>query len=117
MTNASNPPLEIQHDQIDPVVLEAIRKVDEIARRHETAYFLAGATAREVMLRHVFGRPPGRRTLDVDLGIAVRDWDHFELLKTALVEQGGFQPHARIIQRITYPSQPAVVVDLIPFGA
>ena len=40
--------------------------------------------------RHVFGRPPGRRTLDVDLGIAVRDWDHFKLLQTALVEQRGF---------------------------
>jgi len=116
MTNTSDPPLEIQHDQIDQVVLEAIRKVDEIARRHETAYFLAGATAREIMLRHVFGRPPGRRTLDVDLGTAVRDWDHFKLLKTALVERGGFQPHARMVQRITYLSKPAVVVDLIPFG-
>ncbi|MGA7403107.1 MAG: nucleotidyl transferase AbiEii/AbiGii toxin family protein [Candidatus Sulfotelmatobacter sp.] len=116
MTNTSNPPLEIQHDQIDPVVLEAIRKIDEIARRHETAYFLAGATAREIMLRHVFGRPPGRRTLDVDLGIAVRDWDHFKLLKAALVEQAGFQPHARMVQRINYPAKPAVIVDLIPFG-
>jgi predicted nucleotidyltransferase len=116
MTNTSNPPLEIRHDQIDPVVLEAIRKIDEIARRHETAYFLAGATAREIMLRHVFGRPPGRRTLDVDLGIAVRDWDHFKLLKAALVEQAGFQPHARMVQRISYPSKPAVIVDLIPFG-
>jgi predicted nucleotidyltransferase len=116
MTNTSNPPLEIRHDQIDPVVLEAIRKIDEIAHRHETAYFLAGATAREIMLRHVFGRPPGRRTLDVDLGIAVRDWDHFKLLKAALVEQAGFQPHARMVQRISYPSKPAVIVDLIPFG-
>jgi predicted nucleotidyltransferase len=116
MTNTSNPPLEIRHDQIDPTVLEAIRKIDEIAHRHETAYFLAGATAREIMLRHVFGRPPGRRTLDVDLGIALRDWDHFKLLKTALVEQGGFQPHTRMVQRIIYPSNPAVIVDLIPFG-
>jgi predicted nucleotidyltransferase len=116
MRNTSNPPLEIRHDQIDPVVLEAIRKIDEIAHRHETAYFLAGATAREIMLRHVFGRPPGRRTLDIDLGIAVRDWDHFKLLKAALVEQAGFQPHARMVQRISYPSKPAVILDLIPFG-
>jgi predicted nucleotidyltransferase len=47
--------------------------------------------AREIMLRHVFGRPPGRRTFDVDLGIAVRDWDHFKLLKAALVEQAGWR--------------------------
>lgn len=116
MTNTSNPPLEIQHDQIDPVILEAIRKIDEIAHRHETEYFLADATAREIMLRHVFGRPPGRRTIDVDLGIAVRDWNHFKLLKTALVEQARFQAHPRMVQRITYPSKPTVVVDLIPFG-
>jgi predicted nucleotidyltransferase len=116
MTNTSNPPLEIKHDQIDTTVLEALRKIDEIARKHETSYFLAGATAREIILRHVFGRPPGRRSLDVDLGIAVRDWDHFELLKSALVEEGGFQLHARMVQRLTYPSTPSVVIDLIPFG-
>jgi predicted nucleotidyltransferase len=116
MTSTSNPPLEIRHDRIDPLVLEAIRKIDEAARKHDTTYFLAGATAREIMLRHVFGRPPGRRTMDVDLGIAVRDWDHFQVLKSALIEQGGFQPHARMVQRLIYPSKPSVLVDLIPFG-
>jgi predicted nucleotidyltransferase len=116
MTNSSSPPLEIQHDQIDPPVLEAIRKIDEIARKHETSYFLAGATAREIMLRHVFGRPPGRRTLDVDLGIAVRDWDHFTRLKTGLIDQARFELHARMVQRLIYPSHPSVIVDLIPFG-
>lgn len=116
MTNTLSPPLEIKHDQIDPTILEVIRKIDEIARKHETKYFLAGATAREVILRHVFGRPPGRRTLDIDFGIAVRDWDHFRTLKSAMVEQAGFTPHPRMVHRLTYNSTPAVVVDLIPFG-
>lgn len=116
MTNTSNPPLEIRHDRIDPAVLEAIRKIDGIARQHETEYFLAGATAREIMLRHVFGRPPGRRTLDVDLGIAVRDWDHFQRLKSALIQEAKFESHARKLQRLIFPSEPAVLVDLIPFG-
>src|SRR5215469_3466237 len=116
MTNTSNPPLEIRHDRIDPVVLEAMQKIAEIAHKHETAYFLAGATAREIMLRHVFGRPPGRRTLDVDLGIRVDDWAHFQRLQSALIEQGGFQPRVRMVQRLIYPSKPSVVVDLIPFG-
>jgi predicted nucleotidyltransferase len=116
MTNTLSPPLEIKHDRIDPTILEVIRKIDEIAGKHETKYFLAGATAREVILRHVFGRPPGRRTLGVDFGIAVRDWDHFKTLKSALVEQGGFASHVRMVQRLIYNSTPAVVVDLIPFG-
>ena len=116
MTNTLTPPLEIRHGQIDPTVLEVIRKIDDITGKHETKYFLAGAMAREVILRHVFGRPPGRRTLDIDFGIAVRDWEHFKTLKSALVEHAGFVPHNRMVQRLIYNSTPAVVVDLIPFG-
>ena len=116
MSDSLSLPLEISHDQIDTLILEAIRKIDEVARRHETNYFLAGATAREVILRHVFGRPAGRRTLDIDFGIAVRDWEHFQTLKSALVEQAGFTVHAHAHQRLIYPTTPAVIVDLIPFG-
>src|SRR6185312_1485816 len=116
MSDSLSLPLEIRHDQIDPLILEAVRKIDAVARGHETSYFLAGATAREVILRHVFGRPAGRRTLDIDFGIAVRDWEHFESLKSALVEQAGFTAHPRALQRLVYPSTPAVVIDLIPFG-
>jgi len=111
-----SPPLEIKHDCIDPTVLDAIRKIDEIAKNCEAKYFLAGAMAREVIIRHVFGRPPGRRSLDLDFGIAVRDWNHFEMLRTALVERARFKRHARMAQRLIYPATPAVVVDLIPFG-
>jgi predicted nucleotidyltransferase len=116
MSNSLNLPLEITHDRIDPLILEAVRKIDGAARKLETSYFLAGATAREVMLRHVYGRPAGRRTLDIDFGIAIRDWDHFQALKTALVDEAGFTAHARAVQRLIYPSTPGVVVDLIPFG-
>jgi predicted nucleotidyltransferase len=115
MNDSLSPPLEISHDQIDPLILEAVRKIDAAARQHETSYFLAGATAREVILRHVFGRPAGRRTLDIDFGIGVRDWEHFQTLKSALVEQAGFTVH-RAHQRLIYPTTPAVIVDLIPFG-
>jgi predicted nucleotidyltransferase len=116
MSDSLSLPLEISHDQIDPLILEAVRKIEEVARKHETNYFLAGATAREVILRHVFGRPAGRRTLDVDFGIAVRDWEHFQTLKSAFVEQAGFTVHAGAHQRLIYPTTPAVIVDLIPFG-
>ena len=111
--NSLSPPLEINHDHIDPAVLQVIRTVDQIANRYDAKYFLAGAMAREVILRHVFGRPPGRRTLDVDFGIAVRDWNHFETLKTALVQHGDFKANERKVQRLC---KDGVVVDLIPFG-
>jgi predicted nucleotidyltransferase len=116
MNDTFVPPLQIKHDQIDPTILEVVRKIHDLAGRHNTPYFLAGATAREVILHHVFGRPPGRRTLDVDFGIAVRDWKHFQDLKSALIEQVGFTPVPHKIQRLSYPAEPPVIVDLIPFG-
>jgi len=116
MTNTLAQPLEIRHDRIDPIVLSAIRKIDEIARKHELSFFLAGATAREILLRHVFGRGPGRRTFDVDFGIAVPDWDRFRTLKSALLEEPDFTPDPKRAQRLIYTSEPAVMIDLIPFG-
>jgi predicted nucleotidyltransferase len=96
MNDSLSPPLEISHDQIDPLILEAVRKIDAVACQQETSYFLAGATAREVILRQVFGRPAWRRTLDIDFGIAVRDWEHFQTLKSALVEQAASPSTERI---------------------
>ena len=116
MTNTSSHFLEIAHERIDPLLMEVIRKVDEIAREQSLSYFLAGATAREIILRHVFGRPPGRRTLDVDFAIAVHDWQGFHDLKSELIEKSGFEPDAKKIQRVKYPSTPTIIVDLIPFG-
>ncbi len=115
MSNTFIQPLTIKHDKVDQAVLIVIRKVDEVARKCETRYFLAGATAREILLKHVFGLAPGRRTLDVDFGIAVQDWAQFQKLKSALIEQAVFQPHPKQKQRIIHAS-PAVTVDLIPFG-
>ena len=83
---------------------------------HDTRYFLTGATAREIVLRHVFGRPAGRLTLDVDFGISVSGWEHFQNLKTLLVEQAGFTPDTHQFQLLRYNVTPAVIVDLIPFG-
>lgn len=51
MTNTLARSLEISYDNTDPLVLKVIRKVDAIAHKHNTSYFLAGATAREIILR------------------------------------------------------------------
>jgi hypothetical protein len=45
----------------------------------------------------------------------VRDWEHFQALKSALAEQASFTVH-RVHQRLIYPTPLAVIVDLIPFG-
>jgi len=56
------------------------------------------------MLHHVFGRPAGRRTLDVDFGVAVQDWPGFQILKNELIEKAGFATVAKFAHRVLYPA-------------
>jgi len=51
MTSSFAQPLEIKHDRVDPAILKVVTKIDEVARKCDTRYFMAGATAREIMLR------------------------------------------------------------------
>jgi predicted nucleotidyltransferase len=82
-------------------------------------YFVAGATARDLILVNIHGLRPGRATRDIDLGIAVENCDRLALLKERLVATGHFASDRRALQRLTYSDQAAgfsIPVDLIPFG-
>jgi predicted nucleotidyltransferase len=77
------------------------------------SYFLAGATARDLVLENVFGRPPGKLTR----GFVLSDWKQFENLKATLISTRRFKAD-RVIQRVLYQysADISVGVDLIPFG-
>ena|SRR5271167_2249435 len=102
---------------LSPLVLEPLKTVAQTATSLGIPYFLTGATARDLVLENVFGRPPGRLTRDLDFGFALSDWKQFETLKTALIATGRFEAD-RAIQRVLYlySTNIKVGVDLIPFG-
>jgi predicted nucleotidyltransferase len=102
---------------LSPLVLEPLKAVAKTANSLGFPYFLAGATARDLVLENVFGRRPGRLTRDLDFGFALSDWKQFETLKTTLIATGRFEPD-REIQRVLYlySANIKVRVDLIPFG-
>jgi predicted nucleotidyltransferase len=52
---------------------------------------LVGATARDLLLVHVFEQPVRRATLDVDFAVALASWEQFEALK-AEVDQRVWLP-------------------------
>jgi|SRR5579863_2914553 len=103
---------------VDPAILRVIRSLDPIARAADCPYFVAGATARDLILVNIHGLRPGRATRDIDFGIAVESWDHFARLKEGLIATGDFQSDLRALQRLIYSDQTAgfsLPVDLIPF--
>jgi predicted nucleotidyltransferase len=83
-------------------------------------WFLTGALAREILLVHIHGCPPGRETLDADFAVSLPDGKTFQALKAALEGTNHFQPDPKVSHRMVFqPAQgaPTMKVDLVPFGA
>jgi hypothetical protein len=90
MSNESYPRSIQATDPVDPSVVRVLRVLDPIAGEVDCAYFVAGATARDLILVNLHGLRPGRATLDIDFGIAVESWEQFAILKARLVGTGEF---------------------------
>lgn len=89
-----------------------------MARETDCPYFVAGATARDLVLVHIHGLRPGRATRDVDFGVAVESWQQFATLKERAEASGVFRPHPHAMQRLLFTdveSGAELPVDLIPF--
>jgi hypothetical protein len=95
-----------------------LRLVDRIAREVDSPYFVARATARDIILVNVYGLRPGRATRDIDFGIAVESWNQFQLLKERLIATGKFVADRTALQRLIYSDEAtgfSIPVDLVPF--
>jgi len=110
----------IRHDKpVNPVLLEILATVHAITQELGCDYLLVGATARDMLMTHVFGLDTRRATRDVDFAIALENWDQFQDLKTALIASGTFIPAADKVHLLLYkPAEygNAFPLDLIPFG-
>ena len=82
---------------IDPSVVRVLRALDPVAREADCGYFVAGATARDLILANVHGLRPGRATRDIDFGIAIESWEQFARLKERLAATGDFAPDRRAL--------------------
>lgn len=104
---------------LNPVILEIIASVQILARQLGYSSLLIGASARDMLMNHVFGIESRRATHDVDFAIALADWDSFHLLRNALLNTGDFASPESMAHLLYYrPSEhgKAFPLDLIPFG-
>jgi predicted nucleotidyltransferase len=103
-----------------PAGVEAvIRAVQAGAGQLGLEPLLVGATARDLLLVHVFEQPVRRATLDVDFAVALASWEQFEALKEELISGHGFQDKPRQKQRLIYGGEgegKGMTIDLVPFG-
>ncbi|WP_018149717.1 nucleotidyl transferase AbiEii/AbiGii toxin family protein [Leeia oryzae] len=105
---------------IDPITIAILREVAEVATTADIAHMLVGATARDVLLTHVFGLETTRATYDIDFAVAVKDWEQFDALCSGLIERKTFKGSGRAKQRLYYKGEKGEFdyhIDLVPFGA
>jgi predicted nucleotidyltransferase len=79
-----------------------------------TDFLIVGAMARDLQLHYGRGVPITRATSDVDLGVAVGNWDEFRRMRDACLESSRFSTGRAGIHRLVHSS--GVPLDLIPFG-
>src|SRR5438128_2474546 len=97
--------LSIKPDQpLDSLVLALMREVDTLIREMKLSYFVCGAVARDILLRHVHGIETGIATADVDFGVAVESWEQFGGIKSRLIQTERFEAAKNMAQRLYYKS-------------
>ena len=92
--------------------MDAIYLLKGIADSLGIPFFVVGAFARDLILKHYYGIEPRRKTADIDLGVEVVNWEQFEKLKESLIAAGQFSLTSEK-QRLRCGT---ILIDILPFG-
>jgi len=76
---------------VSPDLLMLVRALDRVTKQLQIPYFVIGATARDLLIEHVYGLETTRATRDIDFAVAVSSWENFARLKEQLIATGAFQ--------------------------
>jgi predicted nucleotidyltransferase len=101
--------------KIDAQTADLLLIVSTVAEKLKIGFFVAGATARDVILEQGYEIKVGRKTQDVDLAVVVENWDVYTQLKTELLASSQFVEDPKAFYRLRFKN--ILPVDLIPFGS
>ena len=104
---------------LHPVTLAMLRHVVEAAKQMGSDFVVAGATARDIVLWHVYGIPAERATRDVDVAVCAISWDAHGELVERLEATGLFKLSERVEHTLIFLDQTGgkqTPLDLVPFG-
>jgi predicted nucleotidyltransferase len=76
-------------------------------------FYVIGATARDIIMQ-LHNEKSGRATHDLDIAIAVDNWDRYKEIEEGILSLDGFTKDSHQQQRFLYLEQ--FQLDLVPFG-
>lgn len=96
-------------------LLTLVRALDRVTKKLDIPYFIIGATARDILMEHVYALETTRATRDVDFAVAVSTWEAFDRLKTELIATAEFVASENA-HRLTFGEDVGgYPLDLVPF--
>jgi predicted nucleotidyltransferase len=79
----------------------------------QTKFYIIGATARD-MIMDAHGEKSGRSTRDLDIAIAIPDWDKYQKIELGLTKMDAFVKDPKQKQRFIFKG--FYLLDIVPFG-
>jgi predicted nucleotidyltransferase len=98
--------------KIEKPIVNALYTLKKVADSLNIPFFVVGASARDLILKHCYGIEPPRKTGDIDLGVEVANWQQFKELTESLIATGQFFP-TKETQRFLCG---VILIDIVPFG-
>ncbi|BAN26912.1 nucleotidyl transferase AbiEii/AbiGii toxin family protein [Caballeronia insecticola] len=117
--NATSPLELLPHRPLAGTIAAMLREVVAAAEATNIAWFVGGASARDIVLTHVHDIQAMRATADVDIGIAIQSWTGHDALRRMLVAAGNFSAPKGSAHRLDYRAPTTgerTWLDIVPFG-
>jgi predicted nucleotidyltransferase len=98
----------------NPLLKELLYRLTLYFDSIDTQFYIIGATARDIVLSAIHNQEPGRKTFDLDIAIAIPNWDDFEKIAVELCALDDFKKSTKQKQRFHYKD--VYELDIVPFG-
>lgn len=98
---------------LDSGIDSLLRVIEQNITTLDIPFIVAGATAKNIVLHHIYERPRARKATDIKTIIMIANWDQFKQVKANLLQQD-MRPTAYTHRIIDNNS--GLPVDIIPFG-
>lgn len=98
----------------NPLLKNLLKDLNSFFDGINVDFYVIGATARDIIMSNLHDLVPDRKTDDLDIAIAISDWNQFQSIEESLPVKEGFAKSKEQKQRFIYKG--IYVIDMVPFG-
>ena len=97
----------------DPLLKPILASLTEYFKSVDVCFYVIGATARDIAMIN-YNQKTGRATRDLDIAIAISNWDEYKTIEEGIVNIDDFEKDLHQKQRFIFCDN--FELDIVPFG-